>query len=85
LHQLESLELLTSMLLLASLIVLACCPWSPYFAGVLETCELSIAGVPEILAKAESKEKHGVWDPMSKLVDYNLTLLCPQQSRLKHI
>jgi hypothetical protein len=33
--------------------------------------------------EAESKEKHGVWDPNAG-VDYNLTL-CPLQSRLQHI
>ncbi len=33
--------------------------------------------------EAESKEKHGVWDPMPG-VDYKLTL-CPLQSRLQHI
>ncbi len=35
-------------------------------------------GTPE----AESKEKHGVWDPAE--VDYNLTL-CSIQIRLQHI
>jgi hypothetical protein len=36
-------------------------------------------------AVAESKEKHGVWDPMLELtISYNLTL-CPLQSRLQHI
>jgi hypothetical protein len=34
-------------------------------------------------AEAESKEKHGVFDPYAG-VDYNLTL-CPLQSRLQHI
>ncbi len=33
--------------------------------------------------EAESKGKHGVWDPYAG-VDYNLTL-CPLQSRLQHI
>ncbi len=37
-----------------------------------------IAARPEnLLSEAESKEKHGVWDPMPG-VDYNLTL-CPIQ------
>jgi hypothetical protein len=34
--------------------------------------------------EAESKEKHGVWEPMPELTTYNLTL-CPHHSRLQHI
>ncbi len=32
--------------------------------------------------EAESKEKHGVWDPMPELT---YLTLCPLQSRLQHI
>jgi hypothetical protein len=40
---------------------------------------------PATMAEAESKEKHGVWDPMSELT-ISLTLChCPLQSRLQHI
>jgi hypothetical protein len=38
----------------------------------------------EMEAKAESKEKHGVLEPIPELTIYNLTL-CPLQSRLQHI
>ena len=42
-----------------------------------------VVSSPPSKAEAESKEKHGVWDPMSG-VDYILTL-CLLQSRLQHI
>ncbi len=39
---------------------------------------------PTVYTEAESKEKHGVWDPLPELTIYNLTL-CPLPSRLQHI
>jgi hypothetical protein len=39
----------------------------------------------QLRAEAESKEKHGIWDPLTVLTaDYNLTL-CPLLSRILHI
>ncbi len=41
-------------------------------------------GAGWVRIEAESKEKHGIWDPMPELTFDNLTL-CSLQSRLQHI
>ncbi len=42
-----------------------------------------VEGLLDTAAEAESKEKHGVWDPMP---EWTITSpLCPPQCRLQHI